>query len=153
MRHHLAVLRSFFSISREASRQSHSKVGEIVGPILGVLVLVLFAACVWRRFRKSHLAMDNAGIISPLVLPQPNIPPSGMVQTEIRSPVSRKNSPPTQIISESLPPPATPSQQGSSTLPGPPDVNQIIKLIAQRIDRRGDSHSESNLPGYNAHSM
>ncbi|KAJ6598214.1 hypothetical protein DFH09DRAFT_55045 [Mycena vulgaris] len=149
------------------SGQSHFKVGEIVGPVVGALALVLIAAFLWFRARKSR--PDHTKTISPLILfdqSRPDGPdqatntPSEMTETGPLQPSSstRKNHVPLRTAPNSppSPPPAMP-QHGAPISPTPPgtaDVNQIIELIAQRIDRRGEGHSESHLPPeYRVHSM
>ncbi|KAJ7489165.1 hypothetical protein FB451DRAFT_1125416 [Mycena latifolia] len=157
------------------SAHSHSKVGEIVGPVVGALVLVLglIAGFLWLRSRKSR--RDLSATISPLILFHQNPSsmtqtgngniPSKMTQHGLRPPVARKNQPApvhTVIAPHSSPPsstrrlvsPTSPPSPAGPASPATADVNQIIELIAQRIDRRREDNSENQLPpGYRVHSM
>ncbi|KAJ7911620.1 hypothetical protein B0H13DRAFT_2008975 [Mycena leptocephala] len=129
---------------------SHTaKVAEIAGPVAGVVVVLgLVSVFFWLRSRKRRV--DPAASISPLILPQSA--PSEMAQT--RTPSARKGNGP--ALQSAPSPPLTMATAISPTSPaGSADVNHIIELIAQRIDRRdgsqGQSHGWENAlpPGYN----
>ncbi|KAJ7770290.1 hypothetical protein DFH07DRAFT_768798 [Mycena maculata] len=159
------------------SSNKHAKVEEIVGPVVGVLVclIALVATFLWLRSRRISRANDPLNTISPLILPsrRPRVratkttsemtetmapPPSGNARaSQTRSTVSvpppvsvglipHPSPPPSSVTSATphyrLPLPISPISPTS-----PPDVNQIIELIAQRIDRREeDPRSEPHLP-------
>ncbi|KAF7369212.1 hypothetical protein MVEN_00248800 [Mycena venus] len=135
------------------------KVGKIVGPIAGVFVLgLLLAVFFWLRSRKPR--SDNEKSITPLVLSLPDhgtgSTHSEIVQTAI--PLRKGHSTWSQPALPPAPSPPTPlyAPAASAVSPtSPADVNQIIELIAQRIDRReGGQGSESlSPPGYRVHSM
>ncbi|KAF7377456.1 hypothetical protein MSAN_00167400 [Mycena sanguinolenta] len=136
---------------------SHSvKVAEIVGPVVGVLLLGLLSVFFWFRYRKPR--PSNETTVTPLVLPPPSsgISSSQSEMSQAGRQPPRKGHPirsqpaPSSVSSttRSVSPPA------SAVSPIAPDVNQIIELIAQRIDRRDGQRSESTSPpGYNVHSV
>ncbi|KAJ6551179.1 hypothetical protein B0H19DRAFT_163324 [Mycena capillaripes] len=121
------------------SSHSGAKIGEIVGPIVGVFVLGLIATFFWLRSRKRRASRE--AVVSPLVLPE------GTAEMGMASP--RKGD-------ITLPQPAPAPSVISTTSPtSPTDVNQLLELLAQRIDRRDGNHiSESaSPPDYRAHTM
>ncbi|KAJ7312929.1 hypothetical protein DFH08DRAFT_896216 [Mycena albidolilacea] len=127
-----------------ASSSHGATVGKIVGPILGVLVLGLLIAAFWLRSRRSRA---NHAPITPLVLsPNEGEPNTDSEMTQTRIPPRRKGEAPWP---RPAPPPSPPlTSHGSTMSPtGSVNVDQIIEIIAQRIDRREDIHgSESHLP-------
>ncbi|KAJ7677946.1 hypothetical protein DFH06DRAFT_1167453 [Mycena polygramma] len=118
---------------------SHAKIAEIVAPIVGVVVLGLIAVFVWLRSRKHREAAATA--VSPLILPDRESDPAA---PEMRNPTSGKG----HAMLTPAPSSASPTSPASA-----PDVNQIIELIAQRIDRREGSQLELSPPDYDAHSQ
>ncbi|KAF7369213.1 TPR-REGION domain-containing protein [Mycena venus] len=129
-----------------------AKVAEIVAPIVSVLVLVLVAAF-WLRSRR--LRANRAAPITPLVI-SPDLAATHSEMIQAGMPPRRKG----QVISESSQPvttssPPLTSHSGPMSPTSPADVNHIIELIAQRIDRREESRgSESSAPpGYRVHSL
>ncbi|KAF8201353.1 hypothetical protein K438DRAFT_1965849 [Mycena galopus ATCC 62051] len=130
---------------------SHSvKVGAIVGPIVGVTILALLSTFLWLRFRKSRANEKTS--VTPLILSTQNHginrALSQMTQTSPRKGQSTWSAP---AVPQTSLPPAHHSPPASTASPtSPADVNQIIELIAQRIDRRdGGQGPENNLPpGY-----
>ncbi|KAJ7779190.1 hypothetical protein B0H16DRAFT_808419 [Mycena metata] len=144
------------------SSHSSVNVGAIVGPVVGVILLGLLAAFFWIRRRGSR-RQDQSRLISPLVLPSANEttsptmtqvesprrkgqavwlqPVPGPPQNPMRSSTMRSHSSPT----------STPSLTSNRTLASPlvpADVNQLIELIAQRIDRREEGHGSEGPPEY-----
>ncbi|KAJ7240854.1 hypothetical protein B0H12DRAFT_1134292 [Mycena haematopus] len=135
--------------SQGASSHSGSvKVAEIVGPVVGVLILGLLSVVLWLRSRKPRPNDETS--ITPLVLPGP--PSNRLGQTGVQ-PLRKGHLgslPPTLPVS-----PTTQYTPASAVSPNtsPTDVNQIIELIAQRIDRRGGQGPEGALPPeYHVHS-
>ncbi|KAJ7176804.1 hypothetical protein C8R46DRAFT_1346756 [Mycena filopes] len=163
-----------------ASSHSHVNVGVIVGPIVGAVVLGLLAAFLWLRYRRSRRD-DPTQVISPLIVPsasggtgtgphsekrQPQVappqPPRRRKGQPAWSPPVPNSSPsapqsPTLSSTNLAPGPTVPPTSNETVRPPSPtplasaDVNQIIELIAQRIDRREESHGSegtSSPPEY-----
>ncbi|PSS29631.1 hypothetical protein PHLCEN_2v2779 [Hermanssonia centrifuga] len=161
-----------------ASGTKKRNIEAIVGPVVAVVVIIfaaLLALLWWRRRRQVTLEKDETVIPFPRNdRPEPwykgmeanPIPPTRIVYTAA---VGSKRPPPplhpcaidTVAHTESrasvdpsasiLPPTFT--QSTSSSVPSPPqtlDVNQIIELIAQRIDpaTRGSVVDELAPPRY-----
>ncbi|KAJ6482526.1 hypothetical protein C8R45DRAFT_1001750 [Mycena sanguinolenta] len=136
---------------------SHSvKVAEIVGPVVGLLLLGLLSVFLWWRYRKPRPSDKTS--ITPLVLPPPSdgirSPQSEMSQTGRQPPRKGHSTWSQPALSPVSPTTRSISPPVSTVSPIVPDVNQIIELIAQRIDRRNGQGSESGSPpGYNVHSV
>ncbi|KAJ7472448.1 hypothetical protein B0H11DRAFT_2039051 [Mycena galericulata] len=149
------------------SSKARVEIGEIVGPIVGLIFVALVATFFWLRSQRARRT-DYAGSISPLVLDssrpigQGTVTSSEMTETILPPPAgSGKNALRTQTILFAQPPvvavaplssrtssvPQHPSQISPTSSTSPADVNQIIELIAQRIDRRDDNQgSHYTLP-------
>lgn len=120
------------------SSHSRAKIGEIVGPIAGVLLLGLIAAAFfWLRSRKRRAIHEAA--VSPLVLPE--------TTAEMGMASPRKGD---VILSQ--PGPAAPSVISTTSPTGPAGVDQLLELLAQRIDRR-DGSERASPPDYRVHTM
>ncbi|KAJ7040975.1 hypothetical protein C8F04DRAFT_1081231 [Mycena alexandri] len=151
---------------------SHSSmnVGVIVGPIVAVVLLGLIAAFFWIGLRRSR-RQDQTRFISPLVLPPASEATSPSAMTQVESPRrkgqavwlqpgpgpvqgSPQNPTRSSILHSHPSPTSTPSPTSNGTLGSPlapAVVNQLLELIAQRIDRRGESHGSegsSSPPEY-----
>ncbi|KAK7023137.1 hypothetical protein R3P38DRAFT_3317360 [Favolaschia claudopus] len=143
---------------------SHSaKIAKIAAPIAiaGVLLICVLLLLIWRiRSRKRRESLEAT--ITPLVLPErshsyaelnsihsnPNLISASSKRQRILAPPAPLLAPP-PVTQPTVSPPAGSNPLSPSS---PADVNQIIELIAQRIDRRerGQERRESGTlpPGY-----
>ncbi|KAJ7472447.1 hypothetical protein B0H11DRAFT_1919402 [Mycena galericulata] len=150
--------------SAPISSNAHAEIGEIVGTIVGFLSFTLVGTIFWLRSRRAR-RKDYAGTISPLVLDssrpigQGTGTSSEMIEAVLPPPPSSgKNALRTQTTIFAQPPVvavAPPLSRTSSvlqhtpqislrSLASPADVNHIIELIAQRIDRRDDNQGSGH---------
>jgi len=104
-------------------------------PIVAVLVLGLVVAFFWLRSQKHRANHETS--ITPLVLPSDQGITNEMIQAG--TPPRRKGQATWPQPTPASSPPPIPHHASPISPSNPADMNQIIELIAQRVDRREES--------------
>ncbi|KAJ7610922.1 hypothetical protein FB45DRAFT_1066100 [Roridomyces roridus] len=154
------------STSRISAQHSSVKAGIIAGPIVAVVLLAFACICYswWRRQSRPsrhtllpiiaipHTIPDMAGV-TPYSIHSSTIPTPSRESSDGRSlPAKTRRKPSSRAPPSPPPPPPPPPQPAPAPAPAPPsgpDIDLIIELIAQRIDRaRGHGVDSSAPPEY-----